>query len=163
MTHDPGMDRSPDAWQSPKIDLDFRDEIPQTPTPDNDADPYGEITHFAGAGEMHAESIGAIAKVSGGVARLINTLRGVNYGIIQLTQAGGIVSGGSLRSARLRVQWIIISRATAGDAVIGIGTESFTFTVAAAPVRVDFPLVVGEGVDLTYTGDGRVYLIVESE
>lgn len=157
MTFDPGMDRSPDAWQSPEIDPDFRDAIPQAITPDNDSDPYGEV-QFADAGQMHRESLDAIAKLDAGIARLIETIMNVRRMILRI-DAGQTLS----RSARLRVQWIIISRATPGDAVLGVGTETFAFTVAAAPVRIDFPLVIGEGVDLAYTGDGRIYLVCDTE
>lgn len=65
--------------------------------------------------------------------------------------------------AKLRVQSIIIARATAGAAVVVIGTAQYPFTVAAAPVVLPFPLVIERGTDMSATGDGQVYLIGEPE
>ena len=157
MTYDPGMDPPPDTWQSPEINPTFP-EVGQAPPVDENVDnPYGSV-HFADADEMHHETIDALRMQSAGLARLLRTLTDVGKATLRV-DAGQTIS----RSMRLRVRWLIISRATAGTAVLSIGTATYPFDVQAAPVRVDFPLVIENGVDIGYTGDGRIYLIADPE
>lgn len=154
MTHDPGMDRAPDRWASPEYDPGFPEVGDPNAAPENVTDPNGPV-HFADAGEMQRETMDAIRATNGALARIIGILSGHGYEIITLN-AGAVAAS---QRIRFRVQYIIISRATAGDAVLTIGTGTYTFTVAAVPSTVDFPLVIERGVDMLMTGDGRMYLV----
>lgn len=157
MTFDPGMDRSPDPWASPEIDPSFP-EIGELPTaPESSDNPVGDV-RFADAGEMHSETITEIRKQSSALARLVKVLTDVGKMTIRIDAAAT-----KSFSARLRIRWLVISRATAGTATFIVGTESFPFTVGAVPVRVDLPLVVENGTDLSFTGDGTVYVIADPE
>lgn len=152
---DPGMDQSPDVWQSPEIDPNWPAVPHEPPAPEDVRDPVGEVTHFASAGDMHAESIAAIARSNAALARLVLILTGAGLQIVTL-QPGAVAAS---QHIRFRLQYIIVSRATAGDAVLTLGTVGYTFTVGAVPATIDFPLVIERGTDMLYTGDGRMYLV----
>jgi hypothetical protein len=151
---DPGMDPPPGQWATPEYDPGFPEVAPVVPAPENTDDPDGPV-HFADAGEMQRETMDAIRATNAALARIIGVLSGHGFEIVTLN-AGAVAAS---QRIRFRVQYLVISRATAGDAVLTIGTGAYTFTVAAVPVRVDFPLVIERGVDMLFTGDGRMYLV----
>jgi hypothetical protein len=150
---DPGLDQAPDRWASPEYDPGFP-EVHDIVRPEDDENPGGPV-RFVDGDEMHRETIEAIAASNAALARIVRILSSAGMEIVTLT-AGALPAS---QRIRFRVQYLVISRATAGDAILGIGSGSFTFTVAAVPVRVDFPLVIERGVDMTMTGDGRLYLV----
>lgn len=153
---DPGMDRPPDEWQSPEYDPGFPVVVPPD-LPTNVDNPVG-VVPTVDALEMHRETVNAIQANSAALARILSALTDVGKEIVRV-DAGATVS----QRIRFRVRWLIISRATAGVGTLLVGTGSYPFTVAAAPVRVDFPLVIERGVDVGFTGDGVLYLVGDPE
>lgn len=153
MTYDPGMDPPPALWQSPEYDPGFPEVEPVPVVPDDNENPGGPVEFIDGAAQ-HRETLDAIRKQSGALARIISILSSAGMEIVTL-QPAAVAS----QRIRFRVQYIIISRATAGAAVLGIGSGTFNFTSDATPRRVDFPLVIERGVDMLYTGDGVMYLV----
>lgn len=151
MTFDPGMDRPPDQWESPEYDPGFAVVDPPLVPAENVENPIGEV-RFADADEMHREMIDAI----GAAAR-----RGIEQGMWAGSEIIELLPGiTQSQHIRFRVQKILLNRVTAGDAVFTVGTRSYTFSVgAAAPTGFDFPILIERGVDMTYTGDGRMYLL----
>lgn len=157
MTYDPGMDRPPDQWQSPVYDPGFPQVGDPVEPPENVENPIGEV-RFADADEMHRESIGEVRRTNAALARILAALTDVGKETIRIA-AGERMS----QRIRFRLRYLIISRATAGVATLGVGTASYDFDVTGTPVRVDFPLVIERGSDVTFTGDGRIYLIGDPE
>jgi hypothetical protein len=151
------MDRPPDRWVSPEYDPGFPEIGDLIEPPEDVENPEGEVI-FADADAMHRESIAAIGAVNASMRRLIEVLTDVGKEIVRI-DAGVTTS----QRIRFRVRHLIISRATAGVATLGIGTGTYPFDVLAAPVRVDFPLVIERGVDMSFTGDGRIYLVGDPE
>lgn len=157
MTYDPGMDRPSDRWVSPEYDPGFPEVGGRVPPPEDPENPGGPVI-FADADEMHRESIEAIGKVDASMRRLIEVLTDVGKETIRIA-AGATMS----QRIRFRLRYLIISRATQGVATLTIGTGSYDFDSPAAPVRVDLPLVIERGVDVGFTGDGRIYLVGDPE
>lgn len=97
----------------------------------------------------------AAGKQADAIGRVNDALRFNGAEYLRL-EAGAVAQS---QHIRFRVLYLIISRATAGDAVLTIGTQTFTFTVGGFPVRIDLPLVIERGVDIEFDGDGRAYLV----
>jgi hypothetical protein len=93
------------------------------------------------------------------------TLDGINDAVRAVADTIIRIDAGQRTSLapRLRVAYLIVSRATAGDGILTVGTASYTFTMLAAPVRIDFPLVIERGTDIAFAGDGRIYLVGTTE
>lgn len=151
---DPGMDRNPDRWVSPEDDPGFPEVGEHIAPPENVDNPGGPV-HFAEADEMHRESMAAIARTNAALARIIAMLMGAGQEIIRV-DAGTVAQS---QRIRFRVQYLIVNRATAGLSNLGIGTGTYPFTSDATPRRVDLPIVIERGVDMTWSGDGSVYLV----
>lgn len=154
MTFDPGMDRPPDRWTSPEAAVTFPEVPEHHPAPEDVDNPIGEV-HFADAGEMHRESIQALRATNAALARVVDMLMGAGQEIIRIDAGTAAQS----QRIRFRVQYLIVNRATAGTGTLGIGTASYPFVTDATPRRVDFPIVIDRGIDMTWTGDGLVYLV----
>lgn len=153
MTYDPGMDPPPEQWVSPEYDPGFAAVDPGPELAENVDNPGGPV-RFIDGDEQHRETLDAIRAQSVGLARIVSILSSAGMEIVTLTPAQ-VAS----QRIRFRVQYIIIARATAGAAILGIGSGTYNFTAAAVPARVDFPLVIERGVDMLYTGDGFMYLV----
>lgn len=123
---------------------------------ENVENPVTEVTHFPGADEMHRE---LLRNLDSNFRRLIQSQNDIGKETIRL-DAGAVAAS---QHIRFRVRWIIISRATVGDATLLVGTGSYVWTVGAVPVRIDFPILIDRGVDMQFVGDGRIYLIGDPE
>lgn len=159
MTFDPGMDEPPERWTSPEIDPTFP-AVQQPPAaPENVENPEGEVTHFVGAGEMHAETIDTIRRTNAAVARLIEQDGMVGWEIVRLDAGAAPVS--ISQRIRFRVQRVIVNPVTAGQLVLTLGTVGYPFDGAARSLTdIPFPLVIERGIDMSCVGaDGRLYLI----
>lgn len=169
---DPGQ-RSPDSTPMPlgllppqRIYLDPTtggdSEISPGPQP-FDGNPVGEIDEFYDAGAMQRE---LLSHIDAGSARIVKALTFEGCTIIRLIGGAPIVNAAFAGSShlRLRVRRLILSRTTAGIGSLFIGSESYDFDLpASTPVPVDFPLVIERGADLSFTGDGRCYILADTE
>lgn len=117
------------------------------------SDPTGEV-FFPDAVKQHDEMLSAL---DAGSRRIVEALTGVGAEIVRLDASATPVP--QSQHIRFRVQYLIISRATVGDMTLQIGTGTYPFTVGATPERVDFPIVIERGVDMSAIGDGRLYLV----
>lgn len=157
MQRDPGLDRNTDAWASPEYDPGWPQVGDPSEPPENVENPEGEV-RFADADEMHRESIENVRRTNAALARILTALTDAGKQTIRI--AAGVTMS---QHIRFRLRYIIISRATAGVATLGIGTGTYDFDVTGTPVRVDLPLVIERGTDISFTGDGRIYLVGDPE
>lgn len=149
------IDQNEDAGKPQPYPINPRGSYPETI---DDANPVGDIVSVS-ADAQHREVIASLAKSENATRAILDALLQVGWEIIRV-DAGAVPQS---QHPKMRVQYVIISRATAGTATLLVGTGQYPFDVQAAPVRVDFPLVVERGVDLAMTGDGRLYLVGPTE
>ena len=120
---------------------------------------------------------GVVAEVPGGLPetlrnldastqRLVQAITLQGTTIIRLVGGAGPVNAAFAPSShlRLRVRYLIASRTTAGIGSLTVGSETYDFDLPASmPIIIPFPLVLERGVDLSFTGDGRCYVIADPE
>lgn len=159
MSFDPGMDIPPERWTSPEIDPTFPAVQQPAPDAENVENPTGEVTHFAGAGDMHAETIEAIAKGNAAIARLILQQMMAGWQIIRLDAGANPIP--QSQHVRFRVQRVIVNPITAGTLTLTLGTVTYPFEGAARlGYDVPFPLVIERATDMSCVGvDGRLWLL----
>jgi hypothetical protein len=118
------------------------------------SDPVGEV-------ELeYPDPFGDAMKPSEAVLREIRDMLGaVGFEIIRL-DAGAVTQS---QHIRFRVYYLIVSEIAATAVSLNIGTVVYPFFAPAAPVRVDFPIVIERGIDMSWTGEGRVYLVGKPE
>jgi hypothetical protein len=169
---DPGQ-RSPDSTAIPlglipgqRLFLDPNtggdSQISPGPQP-FDGNPVGEVLEFIDAAKMQAE---LLSHIDAGSARIIKAFCFDGCTIIQLTGGAGILNAAFAGPShlRLRVRRLIMSRTTAGIGALIVGSEQYPFDLpASTPVEIDFPLVIERGSDLSFTGDGRCYILADVE
>lgn len=159
MTYDPGLDPAPERWTSPEIDPTFPAVQPPAPGIENVENPEGEVSHFVGAGEMHAETINEIAKGNAALARLILQQMMAGWQIIRLDAGAAPVA--QSQHVKFRVQRIIVNAITAGTLTLTLGTVTYPFEGSARGMTdFPFPLVIERATDMTCVGvDGRIWLL----
>lgn len=148
-------DQNTDAGKEQPYPVDPHGLYPETIDTDN---PVGDIV-LGDADSQHRELVALLANAAEAAQASLDDAGMVGFEIIR-ADAGLAPQS---QHPKMRVRFIIISRATAGLATLGVGTALYPFTVAAAPVVIPFPLVIERGVDITFTGDGTIYLVGPTE
>lgn len=101
----------------------------------------------------------AIKPVETVLREIRDLLGGVGFEMMRLD--GGAVT--QSQHIRFRVYYVILSEIAAAGVTLNVGTVAYPFFAPAAPVRVDFPIVIERGIDISYTGAGRAYLVGKPE
>jgi hypothetical protein len=115
------------------------------------------------AGIAHRQYLAALEKAPAAIRVLNDVISLVGAEIITLT-GGAAVNASGVQWEKLRVRYLILSSVTLATRVLTIGTRTFSFDLPASlPVVVPFPLVIERGSDLSFSGDGRCYMIGDPE
>lgn len=149
------IDQNTDAGKPQPYPLNPRGSYPEDVS---DANPIGSI-ELGNADDQHRQVLKALTDSGNAARAILDAILQVGWEIIRVDAGLAAQS----QHPKLRVQFLVISRATAGLATLGVGAGLYPFTVGAVPVKVPFPLVIERGVDITFTGDGTIYLVGPTE